>query len=82
MQGNVAGGCVPVELKDSHTVNFFRTLSDTTGREYANYVSAVESGVAPGRDHTLLCEFILRSGEVFECRSSGEFDTIAKEYLQ
>jgi hypothetical protein len=59
-----------------------KTLGDTRGREYADFLSSGKSGYAPAENRPALCELILSSGEQMECNSPGDFDAAVDEYMK
>lgn len=61
--------------------DIFRTLSDGTGREYANFMAA-NASVSEAEFPPVMCEFILPSGEEIQCHSADEFNQIVKDYME
>ncbi len=59
-----------------------KSLSDTRGRDYADYVSIMKSGDKPSRTPPLFCEIVLSSGEPMECGSAAEFNAIVADYMK
>lgn len=61
-------------IRDGEIVMLSRSIGDTEGREYANFIrkAATNSGEAPA----IFCEVFLSSGEQLECHSENEFDEI------
>jgi hypothetical protein len=59
-----------------------RSLSDARGRDYADYVSASESGQKPSLTSSVFCEIVLSSGERMDCNSAGEFEAFVADYMK
>lgn len=66
---------------DQDVVLVSRSLGNTEGREYANYIWGKADPTHPGEPPAMYCQVILSSGEPLDCHSEGEFDEIESSLM-
>jgi hypothetical protein len=76
---------VEVEFTDEDSrgrLHVYRSLGDTLGREYANYIWIGKTGAQSSRSPPAICEAVLTSGEVMGCDSMSAFNEIAGRFME
>jgi hypothetical protein len=66
---------------DEDVVLVSRSLGNTEGREYANYIWSKADPAHPGELSAMYCQVILSSGEQLDCHSESEFDEIESSLM-
>lgn len=67
---------------DEDVVLVSRSLGNTEGREYANYIWSKADPTHLGELPAMHCQVILSSGEPLDCHSENEFDEIESSLMK